>query len=62
MDPLALSTIFLASFSASFFANAAAMPFDVVKSRIQSAEAGVYGGMVDCARKSVRQDGVMVLW
>ena len=50
MDPRALDTIFLASFHASFWANAAAMPFDVVKSRIQTMAGSEYSGMVDCAR------------
>lgn len=52
---------------ASFFANTAAMPFDVVKSRLQNMQIPktgppMYSGMVDCVRKSIKSEGVMVLW
>ena len=64
MDPKAASTVFLSAFNASFFANAAAMPFDVVKSRIQTmtTTGPQYTGMLDCASKSVKEEGFLVLW
>jgi solute carrier family 25 (mitochondrial carnitine/acylcarnitine transporter), member 20/29 len=34
----------------------------VIKSRIQSAPEGTYSGMLDCARKTIAQDGARVLW
>ena len=43
MDTKAVPTIFIAALNASFFANAAAMPFDVLKSRIQNMQSGTGG-------------------
>ena len=66
--PTGVPTMFSSALVASFFANGAVMPFDVVKSRIQNMpkpEAGkppIYAGMLDCARKSVAEEGVLVLW
>jgi solute carrier family 25 carnitine/acylcarnitine transporter 20/29 len=34
----------------------------VLKSRIQSAPTGTYSGLLDCARKTIAQDGVRALW
>ena len=34
----------------------------VLKSRIQSAPTGTYSGILDCARKTIAQDGVAALW
>ncbi|KAJ7076558.1 hypothetical protein B0H15DRAFT_790457 [Mycena belliarum] len=34
----------------------------VLKSRLQSAPTGTYSGMMDCARKTIAQDGVAALW
>lgn len=39
-----------------------AIPPDVVKSRLQSAPAGTYTGIIDCTRKLIAQDGVRALW
>lgn len=39
-----------------------AIPPDVIKSRLQSAPHGTYTGFIDCARKTVAQDGVKALW
>ncbi|KAJ6509385.1 hypothetical protein C8R47DRAFT_965641 [Mycena vitilis] len=34
----------------------------VLKSRLQSAPTGTYSGLMDCARKTIAQDGVKALW
>ncbi|KAJ6604502.1 carnitine/acyl carnitine carrier [Mycena vulgaris] len=34
----------------------------VLKSRLQSAPTGTYSGMMDCARKTIAQDGLAALW
>ncbi|KAF8319776.1 mitochondrial carrier [Clavulina sp. PMI_390] len=39
-----------------------AIPPDVIKSRIQSAPQGTYNGFMDCARKTIAQDGVKALF
>jgi len=39
-----------------------AIPPDVLKSRIQSAPTGTYSGLMDCARKTIAQDGAAALW
>lgn len=39
-----------------------AIPPDVLKSRIQTAPAGTYNGLLDCARKTIAADGVAALW
>ncbi|KAJ3967619.1 mitochondrial carrier domain-containing protein [Lentinula raphanica] len=41
---------------------ALAIPPDVLKSRIQSAPKDTYSGILDCARKTIAQDGVAALW
>ncbi|PUZ58752.1 hypothetical protein GQ55_5G533500 [Panicum hallii var. hallii] len=37
-------------------------PLDVVKSRLQASPAARYRGVVDCFRRSVREEGLPVLW
>ncbi|KAI9495161.1 mitochondrial carrier domain-containing protein [Zychaea mexicana] len=39
-----------------------AIPPDVIKSRIQSAPAGTYTGMMDCLQKTVKADGASALF
>ncbi|KAG2221352.1 hypothetical protein INT45_012398 [Circinella minor] len=39
-----------------------AIPPDVIKSRIQSAPAGTYSGMVDCLQKTIKADGASALF
>jgi solute carrier family 25 carnitine/acylcarnitine transporter 20/29 len=39
-----------------------AIPPDVLKSRLQSAPTGTYSGLMDCARKTIAQDGMTALW
>jgi len=41
---------------------ALAIPPDVLKSRIQAAPTGTYSGLMDCARKTIAQDGAAALW
>ena len=60
--------MFCATMCSSFCANVVANPFDVIKSRIQQmpvdATTGqpLYSGMGDCFAKSIRQEGIFVLW
>mmetsp|Transcript_18595 Transcript_18595/g.18834 ORF Transcript_18595/g.18834 Transcript_18595/m.18834 type:complete len:337 (+) Transcript_18595:74-1084(+) len=60
--------LFCSTLVSSFCANIVANPFDVIKSRIQnqqvSADTGVlkYNGSIDCLKKSVQQEGIMVLY
>lgn len=37
-------------------------PFDLIKVRLQTAKPGVYNGVLDCARKTVRADGLRGLY
>lgn len=39
-----------------------AIPPDVLKSRIQSAPQGTYSGFLDCARKTIAENGVKALF
>jgi len=60
-----LPIMFCATLCSSFCANLVANPFDVIKSRLQNmSTVGTppYSGMVDCFVKSVKADGVKVLW
>eukprot|EP01135_Chromosphaera_perkinsii_P009699 Nk52_evm25s1837 gene=Nk52_evmTU25s1837 len=41
---------------------AVAIPADVVKSRIQIAEAGTYSGVIDCTQKLIKAEGVGALY
>ena len=62
-DASSVPTMFVAISGASLFANAASLPFDVVKSRIQqSTTPGQYNGMIDCARRSLAAEGPLVLF
>jgi solute carrier family 25 oxoglutarate transporter 11 len=63
-----LPLLFCATLLSSFCANVVANPFDVVKSRLQNqavpppGQLPTYHGMVDCFTKSVRAEGLTVLW
>ncbi|KAG6879757.1 hypothetical protein C0992_012077 [Termitomyces sp. T32_za158] len=59
---LNLGAIIVAGGSAGVAMWALAIPPDVLKSRIQSAPEGTYSGLLDCARKTIAQDGVRALW
>jgi len=56
-----LSTMFCGTMMASLVANTVVNPFDVIKSRTQM-HVGEYTSIADCFRKSIAQDGIMVLW
>ncbi|KAF7339598.1 Carnitine/acyl carnitine carrier [Mycena sanguinolenta] len=66
---LNLGAIILAGGTAGVAMWAVAIPPDasscnkfVLKSRLQSAPNGTYSGIMDCARKTIAQDGVKALW
>ncbi|KAJ6519671.1 hypothetical protein C8R45DRAFT_754452, partial [Mycena sanguinolenta] len=66
---LNLGAIILAGGTAGVAMWAVAIPPDasschkfVLKSRLQSAPTGTYSGIMDCARKTIAQDGVKALW
>lgn len=59
--------LFCSTLVSSFAANIVANPFDVIKSRMQnmtinSDGSAAYRSMADCLSKSVRREGVAVLW
>jgi solute carrier family 25 oxoglutarate transporter 11 len=63
-----LPMMLCATLCSSFCANVVANPFDVVKSRLQQmpiaadGTAPLYKGMGDCFVKSIRAEGMMVVW
>jgi solute carrier family 25 carnitine/acylcarnitine transporter 20/29 len=59
---LNLGAIILAGGTAGIAMWALVIPPDVLKSRLQSAPTGTYSGLMDCARKTIAQDGVRALW
>ncbi|KAJ7275192.1 carnitine/acyl carnitine carrier [Mycena haematopus] len=59
---LNLGAIVLAGGTAGVAMWAVAIPPDVLKSRLQSAPTGTYSGFMDCARKTIAQDGMKALW
>uniref|UniRef100_A0A7S2US98 Uncharacterized protein n=1 Tax=Fibrocapsa japonica TaxID=94617 RepID=A0A7S2US98_9STRA len=61
-DPSGVPLMFVSATISSFGANCITMPLDVVKSRLQNMKGKAYSGMLDCAQKSVAQEGVLVLW
>ncbi|KAG2023061.1 carnitine/acyl carnitine carrier [Coprinopsis cinerea AmutBmut pab1-1] len=59
---LNLGAVIVAGGTAGVAMWAIAIPPDVLKSRLQSAPTGTYSGIVDCARKTIAQDGLRALW
>jgi len=59
---LNLGAVILAGGTAGVAMWALAIPPDVLKSRLQSAPTGTYSGIMDCARKTIAQDGFKALW
>ncbi|GKT50589.1 tricarboxylate transport protein [Colletotrichum spaethianum] len=57
------STLVLGGISGVFYgvSRYASMPFDNIKTRMQSVDAR-YKGMLDCAAQTLREDGVLALW
>lgn len=65
VDKLGLSGLpnkFVSSLLASFVAVAMSCPADVLKSNIQNAKPGQYSGVLECATKLVKSEGVFALW
>jgi solute carrier family 25 (mitochondrial oxoglutarate transporter), member 11 len=61
--------LFCATLVSSFCANVVANPFDVIKSRLQNMaiptgpnQLPMYSGMMDCFAKSIKAEGIKVLW
>lgn len=58
----------IAALVASFFSSLASCPFDMARSRLMNQPKGVdgrgllYDGPLDCMQKSVRKEGISVLW
>jgi len=62
-----LPMMFCSTLCSSFVANIVANPFDVMKSRLQSMPVdasgkAMYSSMGDCFVKSVKSEGILVLW
>lgn len=62
-----LPMMFCSTLCSSFVANIVANPLDVMKSRLQSMPVdsngkAMYSSLSDCFVKSVRAEGIMVLW
>lgn len=62
-----LPVMFCSTLCASFAANIVSNPFDVLKSRLQNMPVkadgtAMYTGMMDCFTKSLKADGIVVLW
>lgn len=65
MDATKPATHFAASFMAGFCAALASSPVDVIKNRLMNQPAGqqrLYTSMIDCAVKSVRNEGFLSLY
>jgi solute carrier family 25 oxoglutarate transporter 11 len=62
--PNGVPTLFVSTLFASVFANTFSMPFDVVKSRLQNQNPSnpLYKNAWDCAKKSIAQEGPLVMW
>ncbi|KAG2334394.1 hypothetical protein Bca52824_005574 [Brassica carinata] len=60
--PGGIGTHAAASFAAGIVAAVASNPIDVVKTRMMNAEAESYGGPLDCAVKTVAEEGPMALY
>jgi len=57
-------TSFAAAFVAGFFMTCTVSPADNLRTRLmnQPTDKKIYDGFVDCAVKTVKQDGVLSLW
>ncbi|CAO3577155.1 unnamed protein product [Absidia cylindrospora] len=61
-DQLSLGSVIFAGGMAGVAMWSIAIPPDVIKSRLQSAPAGTYSGMMDCLRKTIKVDGPRALF
>lgn len=59
-----IRTSFCSSFIAGFFMTLTVAPLDGLRTKLmnQPTDKKIYDGLVDCAAKTVRQDGVLSLW
>jgi len=57
-------TSFCSSFVAGFFMTCTVSPFDRIRTNLMSqpTDKKIYDGLVDCAVKTVKRDGVVSLW
>ena len=53
---------FTSGLVAATAATALSCPADVLKSRVQNSRPGQYSGMLDCAGKLLKHEGVFALW
>ena len=53
---------FFGGMFAGCFSTLCNNPADMLKTRMQGNDAGKYNGFVDCARKVVKEEGVLTLW
>jgi solute carrier family 25 oxoglutarate transporter 11 len=66
--PTSIPTMFCGSMVSAFVAIGASMPFDVIKSRMQNmplptdGRPPIYTSAMDCMTKSIKEEGVVVLW
>ena len=51
-----------ASLVAGLCATTAAQPFDTIKSRVMADRSGMYSGMFDCCKKTLRREGFLGLY
>lgn len=56
------TTYLSASLVSGFMCSFASLPFDIVKSRVQSAKPGTYKGAMDCAVQLFKNEGVLMFW
>ena len=42
--------------------TAVSLPVDIIKTRVQNANAGQYRSSMDCFAQTVKQEGVRALW
>eukprot|EP00977_Amphora_coffeiformis_P006934 scaffold1511_cov170-Amphora_coffeaeformis.AAC.5 len=59
-----IRTSFCSSFVAGFFMTVTVAPWDMLRTKLmnQPTNAKIYNGFVDCATKTISQDGVLSLW
>lgn len=61
-DELSFGSVIFAGGMAGVAMWSIAIPPDVIKSRLQSAPAGTYSGMIDCLQKTIKTDGTRALF
>lgn len=59
-----IRTSFCSSFCAGFFMTCTVSPFDRIRTNLmnQPTDKKIYDGLVDCAMKTVKRDGITSLW